>query len=164
MSNSWTIGAALLDLDNPHKLIARTPGYILQPANEYEMSGIVPNVTFPEGAVIVGETLYVYYGAADTTTCVAYTSLNDLIYSIRPETSKDFRFKRLESNPIISPKSEHLWVFNCKNEDENFKITSYPYFKNHFESLYFLGHNTLSLAQALLDTIPSTDKGASCDI
>lgn len=79
MSNSWTIGAALLDLDNPHKLIARTPGYILQPANEYEMSGIVPNVTFPEGAVVVDDTLYVYYGAADTTIGLATCKVGGLL-------------------------------------------------------------------------------------
>lgn len=58
----------------------------------------------------------------------------------------------------------YLWVFNCRNEDETFKTTSYPYFKNHFETLYFLGHNTTPLAQALFDTIPSIDQGEPCDI
>lgn len=70
----------------------------------------------------------------------------------------------LNLEKLAQRQMEYLWVFNCRNEDENFKVTSFPYFKNNFESLYFLGHNTLSLAQALLDTIPSTDKGAPCDI
>lgn len=79
MSDSWSIGAALLDLDNPSKLIARTPGYILQPVTNYEMNGLVPNVTFPEGAVVVGSDLYVYYGAADTVIGLATCKLDDLL-------------------------------------------------------------------------------------
>ncbi len=41
MSDSWTIGVALTDLEEPHKLIARTPGYLLQGARDYEMQGFV---------------------------------------------------------------------------------------------------------------------------
>jgi len=79
MSDTWTIGAALLDLDEPHKLIARTPGYILQSVTEYEREGLVPNVTFPEGTVVVGEELYVYYGAADTVIGLATCKLKELL-------------------------------------------------------------------------------------
>lgn len=79
MSDSWTITAALADKEMPHKLIARAPGFILQPATKYECNGLVPNVTFPSGAVIVGEDLYVYYGAADTVIGLATCKLNDLL-------------------------------------------------------------------------------------
>ncbi len=79
MSSSWTISAALLDLENPHKLIARTPGCLLEPVTIYEREGIVPSVTFPEGAVIVGEDLYVYYGCADTVIGLATCKLNNLL-------------------------------------------------------------------------------------
>jgi len=79
MSDSWTITAALTDLEKPHKLIARIPAYILQPARKYEMEGLVPNVTFPEGAVIVGDELYVYYGAADTSVGLATCKLDELL-------------------------------------------------------------------------------------
>ena len=79
MSDSWTIGAALLDINNPSKLIARTPGYILQPVTGYEREGLVPNVTFPEGAVVVDEKLYVYYGSADTVIGLAICKLDDLL-------------------------------------------------------------------------------------
>ncbi len=68
MSDSWTIGAALLDLKDPQKVLARSTGYLLQPVTDYERDGIVPNVTFPEGSVVVGDALYVYYGCADTVT------------------------------------------------------------------------------------------------
>jgi len=79
MSDSWTIGAALLDINNPDILIARTPSYILQPTTNYETNGLVPNVTFPEGAVIVDDTLYVYYGGADTVIGLATCKINDLL-------------------------------------------------------------------------------------
>lgn len=79
MSNSWTIGAALLDLDNPSKLIARTPGYLLQPVTDYEREGITPNVTFPEGAAVVHDKLYVYYGGADTVIGLATCNLAALL-------------------------------------------------------------------------------------
>lgn len=79
MSDSWTIGAALLDLNKPHKLISRTPSCILQPATSYEMDGIVPNVTFPEGAVVVKDELYIYYGSADTVIGLATCNLDELL-------------------------------------------------------------------------------------
>ncbi len=79
MSDTWTIGAALTDRKEPHKLIARTPSYILQPVTEYEREGLVNNVTFPPGAVIKGDELYVYYGAADTVIGLAICKLNGLL-------------------------------------------------------------------------------------
>ena len=79
MSDSWTIGAALLDISDPNKLIARTSSYILQPVTDYEREGLVPNVTFPEGAVVVDGKLYVYYGSADTVIGLATCKLDDLL-------------------------------------------------------------------------------------
>jgi len=54
--------------------------------------------------------------------------------------------------------------FNCRAEDKNFMQTSLPYFKNHFDPLYFIGHNTQALAQALLDKTNSNDKEDPCAI
>jgi predicted GH43/DUF377 family glycosyl hydrolase len=79
MSDTWTITAALSDLKEPHKLISKAPGYILQPVTKYEREGLVPNVTFPSAAVIVREDLYVYYGAADTVIGMATCKLNTLL-------------------------------------------------------------------------------------
>lgn len=79
MSDSWTITAALSDINAPHKLIARMPGYLLQPVTNYEREGLVPNVTFPSAAVVVDEELYVYYGAADTVIGLAICKLTDLL-------------------------------------------------------------------------------------
>ncbi|MDD4856043.1 MAG: dethiobiotin synthase [Sulfuricurvum sp.] len=58
----------------------------------------------------------------------------------------------------------HLWTFNCRQSEDDFIQTSLPYFKNNFESLYFIGHNTPALAQALLDKINLNNKESTCDI
>ncbi len=75
----YRAGAALLDPDTPWKVIARLPHPILEPEAPYEREGDVPNVVFPEGAVIVDERLYVFYGAADKVCCLASTPLDRLI-------------------------------------------------------------------------------------
>jgi predicted GH43/DUF377 family glycosyl hydrolase len=71
------------------------------------MSGYVSNVVFPSGALLQGDTLSIYYGAADTTGCLARVSLRDLVASMLPETSDQARFKRCEKNPIITSKKEN---------------------------------------------------------
>jgi len=72
-------GAALLDLKNPSKVIARTKEPILEPEEDYEIFGDVPNVVFPEGAIVKGNELFVYYGAADKTCCLATCNLEELV-------------------------------------------------------------------------------------
>ncbi len=109
------IEALLLDLKNPKKIIGRTKGPMIVPEENYEMSGYLPNIVFPTGALIdssskkIGDTLVIYYGAADTTTCMARIHLKDLLETIKFKTEKDWRFKRYENNPIITPKENHPW-------------------------------------------------------
>ena len=102
------IEAILLDLKDPTKIRGRTKGPILTPEEPYELAGYVSDVVFPTGALLEKDTLSIYYGAADTTTCVAYISLKDLIGSMSLETN-DWSFKRAAKNPIISPKKENKW-------------------------------------------------------
>lgn len=75
----YRAGAALLDLDNPQKVIARSSEPILEPKMRYEKIGDVPNVVFPEGAVVRGNELLIYYGAADKRCCLATCKLDELI-------------------------------------------------------------------------------------
>lgn len=77
----YSMGAALLDLDEPWRVIARTNQHLLTPEAEYEVSGHVPNVVFPCAALhdTAADRLTVYYGAADTCTCVAYARLSELV-------------------------------------------------------------------------------------
>lgn len=77
----WSISAALLDLKNPRKVISSSK-QILKPEKNYELKGLVRNVAFPSGAVIVKDKLFVYYGAADKSCCLASCNLNDLLGSL----------------------------------------------------------------------------------
>ena len=61
----YSMGAAILDKDNPAKLLYRTREYLLAPAAPYELAGDVPNVVFPCAALQDGERVAVYYGAAE---------------------------------------------------------------------------------------------------
>jgi len=103
------IEAVLLDINDCTKILGRTNGPILVPEESYELSGYISNVIFPTGAILEKDRLSIYYGAADTTTCVAYVSLKDLIGSMYIETKEDWYFKRGLTNPIISPKPENSW-------------------------------------------------------
>lgn len=62
----YRLGAALLDADDPTKVLARQDEPILTPQLECEMKGQVPNVVFSCATVDVGDLYYIYYGAADT--------------------------------------------------------------------------------------------------
>jgi predicted GH43/DUF377 family glycosyl hydrolase len=82
---AYSAGAVLLDLDNPVKVIARTKEPILQPETEFEREGVVPNVVFPDGAVLHDGELLVYYGAADRVCCVASTPFEVFLEELTKE-------------------------------------------------------------------------------
>ena len=71
--------AALLDLENPQKEIARLPYPLFKPQESWELNGEVNNVCFPTGTILLGDKLYIYYGAADEQIAVASLSLASLI-------------------------------------------------------------------------------------
>jgi beta-1,4-mannooligosaccharide/beta-1,4-mannosyl-N-acetylglucosamine phosphorylase len=77
----YSMGAALLDLDEPWKVVARSHDYLLSPQVSYEQIGDVPNVVFPCAALLDGPTgrLTIYYGGADTVVCLAHSYLPELI-------------------------------------------------------------------------------------
>ena len=71
--------AALMDLDDPRKEIARLPYPLIRPELDYELNGDVDDVCFPTGAVLENDTLYIYYGAADDIIACASVSLTELV-------------------------------------------------------------------------------------
>ena len=74
--------AALLDLEDPQKEIARLPYPLFKPEEEWELKGEVNNVCFPTGAVVAEDTLYIYYGAADEQIACATVSLSALLQEL----------------------------------------------------------------------------------
>jgi predicted GH43/DUF377 family glycosyl hydrolase len=109
LNRIFGIEAILLDINDPTKMLGRTKGPILAPEESYELAGYVSNVIFPTGALVRKDKLSIYYGAADTTTCVAYISLKDLLGSMYFETKDDWSFKRGLINPIITPNKNNEW-------------------------------------------------------
>ncbi len=79
----YSMGAALLDLDQPDKVLFRSKPYLLAPAAPYELMGDVPNVIFPCAALTEGDKVAVYYGAADTVTGVAFGRISEIIGFLR---------------------------------------------------------------------------------
>ncbi|MDI9311040.1 MAG: hypothetical protein QM535_12565 [Limnohabitans sp.] len=78
--------AAMLDLENPKKEIARLPYPLFKPEYVWELKGEVDNVCFPTGAVVFEDTLYIYYGAADERIACASMSLSSLIKELMENT------------------------------------------------------------------------------
>lgn len=77
--NRYKIGAMILDLDNPEKILHRSQHPILEPDERYENEGFKSGVVYMCGAVVVDETLFIYYGGADTVMCVATAKLDEFI-------------------------------------------------------------------------------------
>jgi len=75
----YSLGAVLLDAENPGRIIARSNQPILQPQAEYECSGVFGNVVFTCGLLCEDEKLRIYYGAADTSVAYAETAVADVL-------------------------------------------------------------------------------------
>jgi predicted GH43/DUF377 family glycosyl hydrolase len=78
----YCIGAMLLDLENPAKIIARLDEPLLAP-HEKEREGYVPNVVYSCGAIIHNEELVIPYAMSDINSGIATVSVSDLLNSMR---------------------------------------------------------------------------------
>jgi predicted GH43/DUF377 family glycosyl hydrolase len=110
----FSIEAALLDIHDPLKIIARTDLPLFVPEEQYELYGIVPKIIFPSGALQNKKNIDIYYGAADTTCCVASVNLEDLIRFTKETFQKrknefQIRFERVPDNPVIAPIAGNPW-------------------------------------------------------
>ncbi|MBR3046491.1 MAG: glycoside hydrolase family 130 protein [Oscillospiraceae bacterium] len=77
----YSFSAALLDKDEPWKVLKRGREYLISPQKDYECVGDVPNVTFPCANLVDSETgrIAIYYGCADTCTSLCFTTVDDVI-------------------------------------------------------------------------------------
>jgi predicted GH43/DUF377 family glycosyl hydrolase len=80
--------AALLDLDNPEKELARLSYPLFEPEKTWELKGEVNNVCFPTGTALFDDTLYIYYGAADERIAYASVSLSALLLELTLNPTK----------------------------------------------------------------------------
>jgi predicted GH43/DUF377 family glycosyl hydrolase len=75
----YRLGLALLDIDDPGRLIARSSEWILGPEKDYELFGDVDKVVFPCGWVAEGDEVRLYYGGADSCLALATANLSELL-------------------------------------------------------------------------------------
>jgi len=75
----YTMGAMFLDLNDPRRIISISKNPILIPKAKYEVeNGFRNNVVFPCAAILKDNIVNIYYGAADTSTCLAFINIDDL--------------------------------------------------------------------------------------
>jgi predicted GH43/DUF377 family glycosyl hydrolase len=82
VEKQYSLGIALLDLEDPTKVLKRQAEPILVPELDWEVNGFVPNVVFSCGQVILNDELWVYYGGADTAIGVAKIKMKDIIFEV----------------------------------------------------------------------------------
>ncbi len=77
----YSMGGAILDKDDPTKVLYRSKYFMLTPEKDYETTGFVPNVVFPCSALVDADTgrVAIYYGCADTTLSVAFSTVEELV-------------------------------------------------------------------------------------
>ncbi len=83
-SNSvYRAGMAVLEHEDVHHVVARTPGWVFGPEAPYETGGLMPNVVFPSGCLLRGDELWMYYGASDSCVCLATCKLSEALSLLR---------------------------------------------------------------------------------
>ena len=75
----YRLGLALLDRDDPRKVLRRADEWLFTPTENYERQGDVDEVVFPCGWLLDGDEVRIYYGAADTCLAVATATVSDLL-------------------------------------------------------------------------------------
>ena len=82
---TYSMGAAILDRDEPWKVLYRADSFLLAPHESYECVGDVPNVVFPCAALADSESgkIAIYYGAADTSVALAFTTVDEVVDYIK---------------------------------------------------------------------------------
>ncbi|MFP4026687.1 MAG: glycosidase [Candidatus Brocadiia bacterium] len=81
----YRLGAALTDLEKPHRLMARARRWLLSPQRMYERFGDAGNVLFTCGGFVRGEEVWCYYGAADSSICLARAKVSDILNLVEEE-------------------------------------------------------------------------------
>ena len=80
--NRYCLGALLLDLKEPWKVLARSTDPLMEPSADYERTGFFGNVVFTNGHLVDGDTVTLYYGASDSVICAARFSIREILQTL----------------------------------------------------------------------------------
>lgn len=87
-SNRYCLGAMLLDLKDPSRVLARSSEPIMEPVAPYEQTGFFGNVVFTNGQIVDGDTVHIYYGASDEVICKADFSIKEILAMLKDGRKK----------------------------------------------------------------------------
>jgi predicted GH43/DUF377 family glycosyl hydrolase len=91
----YRLGAALLDLEEPHKLKCRARRWLIGPRRQYERTGDAPNIIFSCGGFVRDGILWCYYGAADSSICLARAKVDDILHVVHNEPVQQSKYMEL---------------------------------------------------------------------
>src|SRR4051812_18126193 len=83
--HQYCLGALLLDLNDPSKVLARSEEPIMQPREQYELTGFFGHVVFTNGHIVEGDRIRMYYGASDEVICGADLSIREILKSLKKQ-------------------------------------------------------------------------------
>jgi predicted GH43/DUF377 family glycosyl hydrolase len=123
----YKIGAMLLDLKNPENVLCTSNQPVIEPDQEYENSGFKPGIVYTCGTVIKDKKLLVYYGGADTYTCVAHAWLDEFLDALEqkarpklePPAIEGYGVIKKEKQKIEPPAKKRHRFFRRKSKAEN---------------------------------------------
>ncbi len=90
----YKVGAMILDLEDPSKVLYRTTNPILEPDERYENEGKF-GVAYPCGAVVLGKELFVYYGGGDKVVCCATAELDNFVKDVKRDRPVTYTIKEV---------------------------------------------------------------------
>lgn len=99
MNDDWSkyrVGAVLLDLNDPHIVLARSRVPILEPSEVYENSGFKAGVVYASGAVVKEGSLLIYYGSADSYVCVAQAPFEEFVEALHSHREPILRGRKIK--------------------------------------------------------------------
>jgi len=102
--SKYKVGAMILDLNDPTKVIARANRPVLEPDSDYENNGYKPGIVYVSGAVVKDGNLLVYYGGSDSYVCVAYADFEEFLDKLIKEETPQLKKKETLKNRNDSKK------------------------------------------------------------
>jgi predicted GH43/DUF377 family glycosyl hydrolase len=108
-SSKYKIGAMLLDLHDPTKVIARSRRPILSPDEWYENNG-KPGIAYPGGALDLDGTLHVYYGGGDLVSCVATIGTEELVWHLLKDRDPKFKLLGVDVPELVPAQHKKIFI------------------------------------------------------
>ena len=140
---------ALLDKNDPQKVIGRLKKPLLSPNEDFEKVGDVGNVIFPTGTAIFGERLYIYYGAADKRIAAVSVNLNSLLKELLATTSElEVNIGFLAGEIFKAAFKEEVSLKQLKqllNQDENMLMMAIGWLARENKVVFRHDHNDIKI-------------------